>query len=397
MFGLGSSQKISSPVLIFDIGSGSVGAALVDITGVIPTMLWNVRRPFPFQEKLEYSRYRKGMLETFSSVAALVQKEGILKLGEKNIRDIELVFASPWHISQTVTFMFAEEKPRPVNEHLEEVNHLLKKKEKQLSKDVPGGGTALLLEKKIIEMRLNGYPTAYPMGKEARTLKTSVLLSLFGTDVEREVNHITETMFHTPPTRFHSFAGVFFSAVRDIFAKEEHFLLLDVGSEVTDVGIVRDDVLEEMISFPFGKNGVLRALSDTLQTSVTDAEMRITLYRSGKSEPKESEKIRTALSVVEHTWQEALTKAIGELSQSITVPRSVFLTADPDLGEWFRVAILECTIGSLAVGALGFNVVLLTPEHFSNLISFSPGILSDSFLDIEALFAHKNVHRTVVE
>ena len=80
MFGLGSSQKISSPVLIFDIGSGSVGAALVDITGVIPTMLWNVRRPFPFQEKLEYSRYRKGMLETFSSVAALVQKEGILKL-----------------------------------------------------------------------------------------------------------------------------------------------------------------------------------------------------------------------------------------------------------------------------------------------------------------------------
>ena len=392
------SSNTSRIALIFDIGSGSVGAALVQVAKTKPSVLWNTRKPFPFQSELEYPRYRRGMLGTFSAVVRTVQTEGLPKLGALKPQDIELVFASPWHVSQTISVTFAEKEPHTVNEHLGEVSRLLKEKEQRLSKEIPGGGAALLLEKKIVEMRLNGYPTARPMGKTARTIKTSVLLSLFGVDIQQEIARSIEEIFRpSQEVRFHSFAGMFFSAVRDLFAEEEHFLILDVGSEVTDIGVVWDDVLGEMISFPFGKNSVFRAVSDALKTDPAEVEARISLYRSGKSEPKESEKIRAALSVAERAWQERFTKAIGELSRIVAVPRSVFLTADPDLGEWFRVAVLECTVNAFAIGASNFNVVLLTPEHFNGLIDVAPGTAPDSFLDIEALFIHKNADNPVVE
>ena len=398
MFGIGASPKKDS-CLIFDIGSGSIGAGLVDMTGSAPNVVWCNRQSFPPQvpEHLEFNRFMQGMLSTLQTLCESVQKEGLSKVPGRSLGKIYLIFASPWYISQTTVLKFQHEKSVSVEPYFSEIKKMLEQKEAALAGATPGGSKALVIEKQIIEARLNGYPTAHPHGKAAHSFEAAVLTSMLGMELYQQTAAIVHKTFGRNPSSLHSFALVSFATIRDIFAPEENFLLVDIGSEVTDIGVVRDDVLVDTISFPSGKNFILRAVAAALGITPQEAQSRIELYRSGKSEAGESKKVVAALLAVEKEWQGAFEKAAGELTKTTTLPTALFLTADQDLGEWFRVALLEGNAKNLSETGQALSVVLLTPEHFAKYITFAPTVLPDPFIALEALFAQRIDQTLIVD
>ena len=327
MFGIGSSKKPASK-LIFTVGSGSVSAALV-LPGVDenpPVVVWNVRQDFVVQPKVEFSRFSKEMITVLTAVAEAAVKEGMPKLQGGKLGSISLIFASPWHASQTNLLKFEHKESLPVNTHLEEMHTFLADKEREIGSKV-SGGTPMLMEKQVIQTLLNGYPTARPQGKRARTMESAVLISMLPSEIYRDVVAILEKVFHQKPAMVHSFMLVSFAVIRDFFAGERHFLLVDVGSEVTDVAVVRGDVLLESASFPEGKHFLLRTVAELLKVDHEEAKSRVVLYRSGKSETAESKKIEAALAEVKARWQSSFEKVLGELQKHTALPNSIFLTA----------------------------------------------------------------------
>src|SRR3989344_1180746 len=386
MFGLGSSAKKIEPVLIFHLGSGNVAATIVDIAPSAPVLLWSFRQEMPFHERLQFDRFRKGMIATLNVVAQTVQKEGLPKVGGHVPNQIIMVMASPWYVSQTALLKYDHKTPVTVDMHFDDIKRFLHEKKEAL-KNNTSGGTAVLVEQKIIQTSLNGYPTAHPYGKRVRSMETAVFLAMLGADVYRDVTDTVTRVFHRGPTTFHSFALASFTTMRNLFASEENFLLMDVGSEVTDIGIVRDGVLLETISFPRGKNFIYRSVAENLKTLPEETRSRIELYRSGSSNTVESGRISAALTAAGKEWQEQFLRSLAGLAKTTALPHTVLMTADPDLGEWFRVVLLDSHGGEFTLTGGPLSVILITPEQLQGRISLAPGVAPDSFLSLEGVFA----------
>ena len=124
LFSKNKKNSNSSPVVLFDIGSGSVGAALV-VFGKDdkPTILHSVRAPITFQKEIRPDLFIKRMLHSLESVALELEQKGIAKLGrgifgKKHIGEILCVFSSPWYTSQTKILTYERKKPFMVDSRL---------------------------------------------------------------------------------------------------------------------------------------------------------------------------------------------------------------------------------------------------------------------------------------
>jgi hypothetical protein len=73
-FGRKSGQHF---VIIFDIGSASIGGAFVNIeVGKIPEIIFTIRRDIPFQEKLNFDRFLSAMITTLEEMFVTMKKSG---------------------------------------------------------------------------------------------------------------------------------------------------------------------------------------------------------------------------------------------------------------------------------------------------------------------------------
>ena len=92
--------------IIFDIGSGSVGAALVELSYFNkPTILYSTRKDIAFKEEVNPDKLLSSMKIAMESVALNVQKigfknEALVRLKNKDIGTIYCVFSSPWYLAQ---------------------------------------------------------------------------------------------------------------------------------------------------------------------------------------------------------------------------------------------------------------------------------------------------------
>jgi len=64
-----------------------------------------------------------------------------------------------------------------------------------------------------------------------------------------------------------------FTVVRDMHIQKENFLLLDIGGEVTNISMVKKNILRESISFPLGCNFLPRGVASNLKCSLNEANL----------------------------------------------------------------------------------------------------------------------------
>src|SRR3989338_2442924 len=101
-----SPKKESDCMLIFDIGSGSVGGAIV-LTSRIhpPTVLYNFRSEIRFQEEATSLRLLSLMLQALSQVVLALSHEGFDSAGfgthRPRIKEAVVSLSAPWILSRT--------------------------------------------------------------------------------------------------------------------------------------------------------------------------------------------------------------------------------------------------------------------------------------------------------
>lgn len=392
-----SKHKSTAPVIIFDIGSGSVGAALVAFENdSVPTILYSVRIPISFQKEIRPGLFLKRMLHTLEGVALELEQKGIAQLdrglfGKKKIGQILCVFSSPWYTSQTK--MLTIERKRTFTVSADFIEKMLSKAKKHFEKSVQENENTKhilnpnIIESNIIYTTLNGYKTANPYGRKVHSVETAVFFSLISGNMSKMVTEVFEKVFNTRKISFHSFTLASFSVIRDIFHTEENFLIIDISGEITEISLIREGVLLETVSFPIGKYSMLRGIASALRTIPEEAHSLIRLHFEGKK--KGTPAVEKYLNVAEKEWQATLSRALTDLSGGLSLPRTVFLTVDSDLGGWFKNIISGETLGHEAFATGPFSVVMLDGTKFHNYYTLQKGVPSDSFLGLETLFFHK--------
>lgn len=384
LFSILKRTKTNQPVVIFDIGSASIGGAVVFFDKEVPNITYCTRVQLPFQEVAEERRLLPQIEEILTQVALDVQKNGLVsKKGlSATPQEIVCVFSSLWSNTESTNASF-EHKERfvvtdSVMDNLLAQIHESKKEEKTDAETT--------IEEIVINSLLNGYPTQQPLGKKAQRIEVTFLESTITKELHTKIQDVIFKVFNPDiPLMLRSFTLVAFSVTRDMFEDVKDFLLIDVTGEITDIGVVRNSILGDTVSFPYGKNTIVRNIAKKNNTVPEDVLARIKIALTNNESEMEGD-----ISEEEKRWTEMFGKMCGELSpKSNSLPQNVFLVADLDYRKWFSSMIERVDFSQFTVNREAFKVSFLVGDHIEEVYTLGNGVGQDDFLILDSLFYNR--------
>lgn len=339
LFSFSKKKILENHSLVFNIGSGSVTGAIINFTekpGVEIASYFEEK--ILFQKEVTPETHLELMKKSLSSLLEKFQKKGL------KIDNVFYVFSSPWSISQTKTIKIKENKAFKLTE-----DYLKKIISTQADKaEILNHGQ--IIEKKITQIKANGYVVDGPNGKLIKELEVSLFLTAIPDQILKEIEDVVVKYFVVKNTICHSVSLSIFSVIRDLFPNKEDFIYLDISEEMTDLAIVKDNVVTVNVSFPLGRNEFIRRLSQKLNLTELIADSMIKMNSSKSHHEMANLNFNNAMKEVVEDWANQLQSIFAKIKQNLHLPTSVFFVANNDLtfllkerlkAETFDVTLLE--------------------------------------------------------
>jgi hypothetical protein len=374
--------------LVFNIGSSSVGGALFyALPEGTPKIIFSVNEPVKLEKNVDIDRILVLTLEALNIVASKIYKAG---LGAPTA--VFCVLSSPWYISQTRVISVKKDTPFVFSDKLadslvaEEVKNFEKENEEKYQNI---GKSVRIIELKNIKAMLNGYETAKPFGQKVKELELTIFISLSAEGVLQKIETTIEKYFHKVSIRFSSFAVAAFTVVRDMEVGKEDFLVLDIGGEITDISMVKKNILRESASFPLGRNFLIRGVAVALGTSLEEASSLITLYGSGHAEEETRVKMKKIMTDLGNEWLKKFQECLANLSNDISVPSRIYMANDKDLADFFIETIKTEKFSQYTLTESKFEVVFLDTKMLHGLARFEEAVIRRPFLIIDSIYINR--------
>ena len=371
--------------ILLDIGSGSVAASLVLFSkNEMPRIFYISRMPISIDDKPDSKKLLSCMIKFLDEAMKNVKNEGIP------------YFDSFFSSSKISTFK--EEKNESIFVSKKYIDDVLinetNKFETSILKEPHGiiPGEVTLIEKNIIQTKLNGYKTSDPYSKEARSIEISTFMSLVSWQVLDKVEETVGKFFHVPKIIFHSFTLSSFSVVSDIFLEDSNFLLMDITGEVTDVSLIKNGIILGSTSFSLGRNFLLRKLASDLNTLPEIATSYLMMYNEKNLEPQLSSDVGRALKEARQEWMTHFKQSVDKLSSGAFLPLRLYVTLDEDIERFLGEAIREEKIQIENSEEINLDIILLSGDKFGHFVNSDTGVHPDPFLAINAIFFNKLFH-----
>ena len=393
LFSFSSSVK-KETAIVLDIGSGSVGAAIVAFEKrARPTILYSTREDIAHYEHPGFKRFFRAMLNALETATLRLHRETLEKNTIPNVqsRDIEQIYcilASPWYTATTKILCYERNTPFTVTEALvnDLVEQSLRDKNNAPTQEQKEPHDTKLIEKKVIQILLNGYETGKPYGQNASSIEVALFTANVAQEIGSRVQSIIRKTWINRKISFHSFALASFTVTRDLFPQDDNFILLDVTGEVTDIYFSKNGALIETCSLPYGKNSMLRDVARTLQTTVGESLSLIREYSAKNTTDDTAGKLRTALDMAGSKWASLFEAIISYVMQTETIPHTVFLMADSDIGTFFKDWIHKETTGRSSFGGQRCVTTYLDDKAIEHTVRYSGTKERDFFIGINAAY-----------
>jgi len=384
-----SHSKKGKTIAILDIGSASVGGALVSMKeDGVPEVFFSVREEMVFQGDLNLERFQSSMFHALDRVLNKIEKSGF---GAQ--RKFFCALSSPWYESETKMISVKKDKPFVVTHKI--LDDLIKKETNLFRSSVSKAGKmndeSQIIDMKNIQIKLNGYETGDPYGKRAKNIEAALFIGLSSKKVLEAIESKVSRVFHSSKIKFSTFSLSAFSTVRDIFTDIDNFLLLDITGEVTDITLVKNDVLLETTLFPMGKNFIMRKIASGMNVTPEEVKSLLNISRTSKTDKTTQMRLGGVLHDARKEWLESFTKSIISLSKEVPLPNTIFFTADPDMASWFAESMKKEEFGKFTITNEIFDVRFLDSKMLEKFCSFKKDTEKDSFIMLESIFAARNI------
>lgn len=354
---------------VIDVGSGSVGLCVFDRGREKPLLISTSR-----------TQISAGTEEAKASITerTITALTKALEPHHKTQAPahVRVVLASPWYDAKIKTITTKSE--RSVRVTPETIVRTMKQYLAQKNEPIPAGRTQI--ESIVSQAYVNGYPTNLKEPLIGTVLRVNYYSSEADTEFVRQVTAAVHTVFPNTKVSFHSFAYVGFTALRMI-RDEENFVLMDVGGEITDIGVVHHDGFRFIGTFPIGTQSLVRAVAG--EGSLTDTATRLSLFGSQELSSEEQAVISGKLSSASEAFKTQLRSSLEAASAEVAVPQTTFLFADSNQLQWLN------TIVSMSHGPFSIRATLISPDFFQPLVTIEEEAFYDSFLCAAALYFHR--------
>lgn len=375
-------------VLVFDVGSSSIGGALfyTQKSG-IPKIILSMREPIVLLQNIDTDQL---FSLTLKSLSVLTQKIYDKKMGAPS--RVVCVLSSPWYASQTRIIKFEKNTPFVFTSKL--ADSLIEKEvgifsSEHLSNYVHIGNKVLPIELKNMKMMLNGYNAPQPLNQKAKELEMTIFISMSSEQFLQKVEETIRKYYNVKNIKFSSFAMASFALARDMLIKEDDFLLVDIGGEVTDVAMVKKDVLRESVSFPMGPNYLIRGLAQGLKCSLDESASILSMYKDGHANDATMTKIDPVIASLKSEWLKRFQESLANLSNDISIPANIFITVDQELAEFFSGVIKSEQFSQYTLTESKFKITFFGAKELHGAASFADTVTRDAFTILESIYINR--------
>lgn len=387
-----SQQKKEKTIAIFDIGSGSIGGAIVSVplnNKKFPTIIKSVRNEINFKENHDVNSFIKELTKNLELASeSLFHKKG------GSPEKIICVLTSPLYLSETriikmkinESFIFNKDLANKLIQ--KEISHFIESNKDKYNniKSIPE-----IIEHHIVSVFLDGHIENNPLNKQCKSVEMSVIISLAPKLYLDKIKEVLSKTFYNSNITFSSFTFDSYLAVRDRYIKPNSYLLVDIGGEVTDIGVVIDGILKSTLSFPFGRKNFFKYISSELRIELRDAKELLKLYNDGNLSVSFNNKLVPILELINDSWGKAFDQCLGTLPNSFVVPNIIFLTIDDDIKDWFINMLNNKRYLQSLTSADKYIVASLEGSLFLDMCNINEGVC-DHFLMIEAIAATRKIN-----
>jgi len=333
MFGLHSREHKTA--IVTDVGSSSVGVALICIhpEGPVET-IWAHREYCIIHEDATATVQLKQIKTAITNAYLELHQMGLRALKESghdsHISEIQMVVSAPWSFTISKTISLKDEKPFTVDHKL--INELVAaaKKQSELVLDTNKLTKTLglkLTHEDVLGVNINGYAVKEPLEQEGNEISLSFAETAISEDVSSTLINTAEKFFPKAKITMYSFMYVFYVTMRNRHPNTSEVCLIDVTGEATEIGIVREDILQHTTFNPNGIHSIARELA-TL-TGITKQEA----YSYMKDDPQTlAERLPAkfhdkVLETIDH-YQEQVTNMFNRTGDALSIPKTIFLHTD---------------------------------------------------------------------
>lgn len=360
--------------IVFHIGSASVGAGLLRLEcGKGPHVMYSLRELIPYRDSVAPERFIADMLGALKKVNARISSEALQAVGHKfKAKHVYYVLSSPWTVTQAKVASIREQKPFVLTKA--RVDHIVDSQTKAAE-------GLQLFEKRVVDVKLNGYQIADPYGKKARSADISLFMGFVPKTILNGVIDSAARTYHPKDTRLASFALASYLAARDIFHDQSDFIFLDIGGELSDVSVVRDGAVVETASFPLGRNSIIRKLQVDLGISAEEVISLVRTYEEGVADESLAAGLRPVLDAATTAWMSGFREALDRIASGKTLPRQAYLVVNDDFARFFERI--------LGVDSVTMSPKVVDSATLCSAVSFADKAVKDPFIAMAAFMAGK--------
>lgn len=296
------------------------------------------------------------------------------------IKDILVVFSAPWYEAKITHLSFSNENPIVFSK---EIYKNLINKDPVLSQNSEN-----LLEKEVTHVLLNDYAINNPIGKLAKKVDMAFYVSHLDNTTHKIIKEVFDVYFPKKNLEIHSSCFVNFNTIRDLFINLSNFVFIDISASVTEIGIVKNDVLETILTIPVGKNSLLEAVSNSCKLNQEQLTSSLNILASGDLDESCSSGINELMNKEGTKWSEKIGEVLNKNTELSSLPNKVFLLSDIEVEPLIKMLFKSENIQKEIFKNSSSNIITLTENNFNKevkSVSTENGIKNNLLL-IKALF-----------
>lgn len=372
-----SKKKIESEVVgVIDIGSARVSGALINNW---PKMVNEASEAVEWQEIPDWDRFQAGIEQ---SLRMVVKK--LAKGRYKKPEEIFVFLSAPFFIGSTKIIKTKDKSPFEITPPF--LAGLVKKD--IYSFDRGQKGNLVRLENEIMTIKLDGYPAKEPLGQMACEVELAHWQSEGHVAITDRLKEIIEAEFPEVKINFNSFAYATYAVFSELLP-DKNWILVDTGNELTDLIVIKDGYLAEHVSFPIGKNTLIRSVAKTLQTIPAETESILNRYASSRINKLLKSRLELAFDQISPEWISKLNESLGLILETTILPETFYIFGDEPSDKIFADFIKNGDFSQVSVSHNPPKVYYIDKplhEALLRIIGKNSSTVTNSFLLVEALF-----------
>ncbi|MEW5907613.1 MAG: hypothetical protein AB1643_00295 [Patescibacteria group bacterium] len=376
-------------IAIIDISSASVGGMLLEKSQGSREIISSARYPINFLFDIDFQAHWRSTTTSINRVLSELTKNY-----QKRPDKILCVFSLLWGVSQTRIIKVRKEQSFKVKKNFLDklINDEVKIFKSQWQNKTPSlKESSELIESEAMKVALNGYFLQDPDDKHAKTIDMYVYMSLILKEVRDKTRELLSRYLGETTVYFHTLPYVIFIFLRDELNISDRFMFLEIGGETSELSTIKDGILEETISFPKGRNFLIRKIATELKTFIDDAESNLKSFREKHISNHLSAGIEKIIDDNKKNWYEYFYRIFSDLSQDCPLPRDIFVLGDKTITPEIIDFLKDDSFSKFTTLGKPLEVKEISAEDLSHYFKFRGSFDKDKdlFLMIESFFADR--------